>query len=898
VVPKITDFGLAKLLDDSTDGAATRSGVVFGTPAYMAPEQAAGRTARVGPAADVYSLGVLLYEMLTGRPPLRGESDFDTLRQVLEEEPLRPARLRPKVPRDLETVCLKCLEKEPARRYASAQDLADDLRRYLAGEPVRARRAPAWERALRWARRRPAQAALAAAGAVAALTLAAAAVSIYDNARLSSVNAELVAARDKAEKATDEADRQRAYARRLLYASDIGLAQRAWDEDDAGKARELLDHCLPREGEADLRGFEWHFLNRQAHPERRVLGPHSAGVFAVAYSPDGTRLACASGAARAAPHGEGEVRVIDTATGAELLLLKGHAAPVERLAYSTDGKLLATGSPWDQTVIVWDAESGRQVNALATAAHSLSFAPDGRLAVAQSRSAQVFDPRTGQVLLTLATPAGSAAFSPDGRTLATSAASLAAPGVPAEVKLWDAATGREERTFVGHGAGILWLTFAPDGGRLAGINPAGAAQVWDVRTGRTRTQFRAFGVPGYAAGVAFSPDGRRLATAGTDRLVKLWDAESGRQTAELRGHLNQLYCVAFSPDGQSVVSGGMDRTARVWDAAAPPSPRRIAAQNWGSSRVSFSPDGRRITALTMTATVSEWGAEDGRVTLAARSVTNEGRQLAYSPDGKYLAIPTGSRNGVLVLDAHTGAQTHMLPGIAQNGERRMVAVAFSRDGSLLAAAGSGYDLTGPDGRTLPGPYKWTAQVKVWKWPAAEELTTLVVGADARVTCLAFTPDGERLVVSTYPSDGTGKIGAGVWDVSRGREVLSLPGVVNDFTLSPDGRWLASFAPSALPTDSAVELRDMTTGALKYRKRFPGSSGTVAFSPDGARLAAASLTNPVTLWDVETGREVLVLQAECSGVAFSPDGTRLAASDKGGLLIWDAGPPDRAGDLAK
>jgi tetratricopeptide (TPR) repeat protein/tRNA A-37 threonylcarbamoyl transferase component Bud32 len=174
--PKLTDFGLAKKLDG--DSGQTHSGDVIGTPNYMAPEQASGNTREIGPSADIYALGAILYELLVGGPPFKGASLADTLQQVRFQEPVTPRRLQPKVPRDLETVCLKCLEKEPDRRYTTAQAVADDLRRFLTGEPIHARPVPAWERALKWARRRPAQAAAVAAVAL-ALVAGAAGVAFY-----------------------------------------------------------------------------------------------------------------------------------------------------------------------------------------------------------------------------------------------------------------------------------------------------------------------------------------------------------------------------------------------------------------------------------------------------------------------------------------------------------------------------------------------------------------------------------------------------------------------------------------------------------------------------------------------------------------------------------------------
>jgi hypothetical protein len=274
--PKVGDFGLAKRLDSS--GGQTHTGAVMGTPSYMAPEQAAGRTKDVGPPADVYALGAILYEALTGRPPFKAATPVQTIRQVLAEEPVAPARLQRQVPRDLETVCLKCLEKEPRRRYATAAELADDLSRFLRGEPVQARRVRAWERGLKWARRRPALAGLAVVGLVALVSVVAGGLwfaRAREMERLAQEKEDLrgIAERERdeanrqrelageqqriAERERDKANRQRALVRRALYFSRINMADRAWHDNEMGRMEQLLEGLRPGPGEADdLRGFE------------------------------------------------------------------------------------------------------------------------------------------------------------------------------------------------------------------------------------------------------------------------------------------------------------------------------------------------------------------------------------------------------------------------------------------------------------------------------------------------------------------------------------------------------------------------------------------------------------------------------------------------------------------
>jgi hypothetical protein len=281
--PKITDFGLAKKLGVSA--GPTASGAIMGTPSYMAPEQAGGQSKEVGPAADVYALGAILYECLTGRPPFRAATQLDTLLQVLSEEPVPPSRLQPQVPRDLETICLKCLEKEPRKRYASAEALAADLRRYLAGEPVRARPVRGWERVWKWAKRRPAAAALLSVTVLLVLTLVGGGVSLFYSGRLEDALGEAERQRDIAEQQRQIAEAQHAWAEQLAYARQIALAQAAWQEGDVRHAWELLDACR-----RDLRGWEHNYLYTLFTSNQHTFRGHTGAVLSVAFSPDGKRL--------------------------------------------------------------------------------------------------------------------------------------------------------------------------------------------------------------------------------------------------------------------------------------------------------------------------------------------------------------------------------------------------------------------------------------------------------------------------------------------------------------------------------------------------------------------------------------------------------------------------------
>ncbi|MBX9626366.1 MAG: protein kinase, partial [Gemmataceae bacterium] len=443
MTPKITDFGLAKRLDSAPgDDGPTRTGAVMGTPSYIAPEQAAGKAREVGPAADVYSLGAVLYELLTGRPPFRGETPLDTVLQVLKDDPLPPRRVQPGVPKDLDTVVLKCLNKEPERRYASAFALAEDLRRYLAGEPIVARPLGPWGRGLKWARRHPAAAAFAGMTVAATVAVVAVLGVAYAQVREAVVQKEKEAevarrATDReaaerrraedltfeaqaawAEAAMQSAELERAAERNRRAAYALQLAQvAALAERDPDRAAKLLDdpgRCPP-----DLRDFTWGHLRRLCRREDRVYVGHPPGeaLNAVAVAPGGAFVATA---------GEhGPVHVWDPRTGRLMALLTGGWGAVRGLAFSPDGGALAAAGE-NGTVRVWEFPAA----VLDTARRTMSAVPLIQTVMPSvSLPAALILPVGGRV------PADCVAFSPDGRTLAAGLGN-------GTVRFWDLAGWR------------------------------------------------------------------------------------------------------------------------------------------------------------------------------------------------------------------------------------------------------------------------------------------------------------------------------------------------------------------------------------------------------------------------------------------------------------------------
>jgi WD40 repeat protein/tRNA A-37 threonylcarbamoyl transferase component Bud32 len=872
--PHITDFGLAKRLTppafasarESRRGELTLSGAIVGTPSYMAPEQAcptlrlapkggAGSGPGVTTAADVYGLGALLYALLTGRPPFQGDTLLDTLLQVKEREPEPPRASNPRVDRDLNTICLKCLSKEPPRRYGSAEALAEDLERWLNGEPIRARPVSAWERGWHWAKRRPAVAALVLVSGVAMLALGGVVTAAV-------INAQLREAKERAEAAVAQAEMYQ-------YFHHIARAHAAWRDGNMGEVEKLLDACP-----TERRNWEWHYLQRLCHTDLLTLEGHTDQVWSVAFSPDGQRLASGSR--------EGVVKVWDATTGQVLHTLPGHTAVVLGVAFSPDGSRLASAG--DGVVKVWDATTGAVLHTLqgrARCGHSVAFSPDGeRLAASGSEGVvKVWDMRTGQENLTLkghTCPVNRVVFSPDGTRLASASSD-------GTVKVWDARIEKEALLTLKHTDSVFGVAFSPDGTRLASACLDWTVKVWDATAGRETLTLK--GHKGGILSVAFSPDGTRLASASMDRTVKVWDATTaGEALLTLKGHTKQVRSVAFSPDGTRLASASWDRTVKVWDATTDQEARTLTGHTNRVVSVAFSPDGKRLASASWDQTVKVWDATRGQVLHTLTGHTGAAYCVAFSPDGKRLASGDGKQltpgrceRSVKVWDATSGQLLRTLP----DHPDQVLGVAFPLDGARLGVAFS------PDGAWLASAVL-DRTVKIWEATTGQLIRTLP-GHTNLVCSVAFSPDGKRLASAS--GDRTVK----VWDATSGQVLHTLPGhtgAVHSVAFSPDGKRLASAS-----ADQTVKVWDATTGREIHT--LGGHTDVVfgvAFSPDGTRLASASWDGTVKIWDPATGLEALTLQGHTNSVrsvAFSPDGTRLAtASWDQTIKIWDARLPDK------
>jgi WD40 repeat protein/serine/threonine protein kinase/Tfp pilus assembly protein PilF len=852
-VPKIADFGLAKRLSGGpgapATGAQTQTGAIVGTPSYMAPEQASARSKEVGPATDVYALGAILYELLTGRPPFKTAAPLDTVLQVIHDEPVPPRRLQPRVPRDLETVCLKCLQKDPARRYATAEALADDLRRFTEGRPVAARPVGSPERAWRWCRRNPVVAGLTAClflalgGGLAGVTWK----WLEADYQEGQARQAFVQARQKAEAERAAKESALHTSRELqaaLYNRAIALAYHEWQSHNAGQAEQLVAECPP-----ERRGWEWHYLYRLCHSDRQTLQGHEDALLAVAFSPDGTKLAAGSG--YWGVDRPGEVIVWEAATGREWHTFKGHTLAVNSVAFSPDRPLLASAG-MDHTVRIWDLAARKP--AAVCRGHtgllrSIAFGPGGRVASGSSDgTVRVWAASTGRPLLQIPTEGGEAmavAFSPDGRLVAGGCKRH-----PHLVKLWDAQTGKKVRAFSGLTSDPQCLAFTRDGRRLACGGWDRQAKVWDVGTGRELITLR--GHKGVVTRVLFSPEGRHLATASADGTIRFWNPDTGAELHILRGHTGEVTGAAFSPDGEHLATCGYDRRVKVWDVLAEQEARRLHFHGAHVYAMTFSADGKLLAAAdgnVYLGSIKSVGVWDARTGLWLRNLKGHGGRVtgvAFSPRRHHLASSSTDAT-VKLWDAGAGRLRRTLRGHTGS----VSGVAFSPDGKRLASAGN-------DGT-----------VRLWETATGRRLGVLRGHAGA-VAGVAFSPDGRR--VASAGADGTVRVWAVAGD-QQCRVLRGHRGAVNGVAFRAASDQLASAG-----ADHKVIVWDAASGdKVRVLSGHGDAINGLAYNPAGDRLATVChFDRTLRLWDAATGQQLLSFtHDEVLCVAFSPDGKRLA-----------------------
>jgi len=927
--PKITDFGLAKQLD--TDVGQTRSGAIMGTPSYMAPEQALGQGKDIGPAADIYALGATLYELLTGRPPFKAATVLETLRQVAHDEPVPPSQLQPKTPRDLETICLTCLRKEPGKRYASAASLAEDLRRFQAREPITARPVGRLERCGKWVRRNPALAASLTLAVVALLagtllSLLFAAAEARSNGDLQTANRNLTHEQKRTTEALADATRLSGALKTSVDAKQLQLAEMALE-----RAEKLVEQNEPRAALLWLARALELLPEKEERLERvirlrladlaaetvtlRAILPHQDVVSSVAFSPDGTSFLTVSGemirmghgggyvmATRDSVHTPGEVRFWDTATGqprGPILRFKGFVA---QALFSPDGNLLATStllhpSFQSREVQLWDLKTGKPLRPPLLFAgmpmdHAVAFSPDGKTLLVHHaslvgpRQVRLWDVASGQLkgqpiphgslLLAGRQPGHSAVFSPDGRLVLTGENLL-----KRQARLWDAATGQPVLPPLLQPAGLNAVGFCPGGRVFYTFTAYGAGekalQFWDTATGK------ATGVALPATGsVLFSPDGRTLLTGADSATAQLWDYPTGKPAGgPLPASVSEA--AVFSPDGRWLVTKGGE-AARIWDVAAG-KPVGEPLIHWGGVQATaISPDGRLLVTAGKDQRACLWQLPAGRFSLTS---TSPPRPEQLSPDRKLIWVIEGART-LRLRQAEGGQEVGAPlphPGPVERGTfspdgRTLLTVCLREEGAAATTELRFWEAA--TGKLLGSPQSWPhGTVRLHFAPQGRVVLALVDDAENR--------DGEGRILKTATGQA---IGAPIQKLQR----------VERVSFSGDGRFVCLLERPKpifpLHEEGTVRVHATADGKALAVPLNQGRAVTAVFGPEGALLALVMLDGHVHVLEAPSfkahGRP-LQHPLPAYGVRFSGDGKSLLtttgpsqSSPQGqrGLYLWD------------
>lgn len=844
--PRITDFGLATRIETGEEmmefqTRLTLTGETVGSPNYMPPEQVSAKVGAVGRPSDVYSLGGILYHLLTGRPPFLAKTLHATLHQVLETEPVSPRLINPTVPLDLETICLKCLSKAPSRRYQTAEALAQELTRFINGDPILARPVGNLGKALRWARKRPALA-ISIGGTVALLIV----LGVGSNVAMRRIS-KLGEESEKARKLAEISERK---ANHQLFELSMNLAPQAWDQKDYVRLSRLLDQSdSPAEG-----SFAWRFWRRQFHFASRVRLAHAGAVRAMAYSPNGLFLATA---------GEDRIiRIWKSDSLESVAELHGHEGSITSIAWLPDNSQLVSGAD-DHSIRLWDVATGKQMQKLfdgRTRVGSLALSRDGGLLASghQDGAINLWNLRQGtrrQLKTAFSNEIPALAFSPLNKQLAIGGADspvflwnlekdqqdlkfprqigeiqalafskdgaeLAGASDDRKIYFWNATHGNVTSLLQGHSDSVRSLHFASDGTKLASGSEDATVRIWTPQQGRAMATLNF--QSGKVFATSFSPDDKWLAAGGSEGSVRIWPMDVTLESLDVKSHTNSIWSVAISPDGKILATGGWDGSLHILETMTGRDIRKIAGHAGSAWGLAFSPEGERMASVGEDGLIRIWEISTGKVIQQMSIGLSPEMSVAFSPDGQELA--TGTRDGKLSL--WSPATGHLQRTIDAHTDCTR-AIAYSADGKQLATA------------------SWDGTAKIWERFSGRVVSTFR-GHEGPLLSVSFSPDGSRVV--TGSTDRTARI----WDPVTARELLRLNG-----------------------------HRD--------------AINTTEFLRSGKELMTSGGDQTVRIWSALDGQELLLLPSNGSPVLAAcmdaADQQIVAGTDSGHVLVWRAASAD-------